>query len=84
MVLQSCAKPAAAKIPHLEVYLTTTTDQDGKFRLPCVVPGKYQLAAHEPGEPIAVAMQQAKSMRVIEVVLQGSGDTQAEMIVLPR
>ncbi|MFT7536239.1 MAG: hypothetical protein ACI85K_002193 [Hyphomicrobiaceae bacterium] len=84
VVLHSIAKNAKGKFPHLDVYLTTTTDQEGRFELPRVVPGAYQLSAHEPGDPLAMAQQQAKSKHSVQVLAKPADETQTELIVLTR
>jgi len=82
VVLHSVSKTVRGKLDHIDLYLTVTSNQDGQFAFPRVAPGTYQLSAHEPGDPLARAMQQANSMRKIQLQLQANDQAQSEIIAL--
>jgi hypothetical protein len=82
VVLQSPPEPRKGAIDFRAVRVEVRTDAEGRFTLPRVPFGAYELAAHEGGEPLAQALQLSSSKRTVELKAQPGGGPQQELLLL--
>ena len=84
VVLQSPPDPRGKGLAHVAVYHEVIADGDGRFQLPRVPAGEYQLAAREAGDPLATANQLNASRRTVQLQVSATGAAQIVDIVLPK